>query len=195
MDLLAKQCWGGGAGGQNSVYTQGQFEEFCTVEQSEEVSDIEDEWDSIEFDGETLEFSSTPVHSVHKYATFQASPVAGFDGEAVACLGASYGFMWGPSCEEISKFGVKFKKTAVLVAAIENSTGEYCGIEDLPKLGLELIGDLTDDGHNWVVVDAAKFLAFAALCETAQSSCDLDPGELDEEDFALAIIKNITETP
>ena len=84
-----------------------------------------------------------------------------------------YGTEWGPSCEEIEAYPLASElQTDVLQNLIEESTGNYLLRERVEAvLGLEELGDPTDDGINWAVVNEPRFLRAVELCR-AQVKAD-----------------------
>jgi len=125
-----------------------------------EVCDWEAEDYSASWDGEELTLAHTPPRSKHTYFTLKPGLKSEFEGkEVVACHGAHYGFMWGSSCEEIDSYDLPDRlQTDTLEKLLR--TGDYDG-----SVGVEELGDPTDDGTNYAVVNPERFQRAAELCE------------------------------
>lgn len=180
-------CWSyspnGGVG--NAV---GQ-EDWLTAEGVTELrGECEEKGFDQKWDGMTLSLSKTPNCGVHQYYHLSPSVASKFESaQVVACFGAHYGWFWGSSCREIAEFNLEEKyQTQVLRDVLQ-----LCDFPE--KIGVRKLGDPTDDGINFAVVDSLVFLHVAELARQAEENAEYS-AEYSEEDDSRFLAERILDT-
>lgn len=130
-------------------------------------------------EGDTLTWANVRNGLQYGYLVLQWLDDPWADKQIVAADGAHYGFIWRPSADDLGDHLElpEDRKTDVLQEAI---------CRHAEKIGLESLGDPTDDGENFAVHDDSRFRRFVELAFLAQTA--VDEGDGDPEEAAAELV-------